>query len=309
LHSIIIMNISMTNPVPVLDFWCYHCRQRRGGEFLDLCRCHRLFRTAERDGSCRDCGKRQHRAGDIYFRCSQCDHRTLSMSSGWAAGRAEVTAGRAYRRSYPAGWCPTCNVERMAEGRHDQLQLCPCGPDRIQTSPYDIRCGRCQQVRWAIRFRCHVCQTVVREGSTRFSPHPLESVDVFVGRIRRRLVGMGLVAGTEAPVFAPVPVPVPAPVPNHVPAPVPAPVPRPLPAPRTLVRSWHMTTQHLECIICLEELEIGQRLLEMPGCQHIFHEQCAMMWLRVGCNCPTCRNPVRTDGKRCPQRGCQEFCD
>lgn len=43
-----------------------------------------------------------------------------------------------------------------------------------------------------------------------------------------------------------------------------------------------------QCTICLEEVEIGSEVKEMP-CEHKFHGGCIVAWLRLHCSCPVCR--------------------
>ncbi|MBA0631881.1 hypothetical protein Godav_000712 [Gossypium davidsonii] len=43
-----------------------------------------------------------------------------------------------------------------------------------------------------------------------------------------------------------------------------------------------------DCMICLEELEVGFDALRMP-CSHTFHGDCIEKWLRHGHCCPICR--------------------
>lgn len=50
------------------------------------------------------------------------------------------------------------------------------------------------------------------------------------------------------------------------------------------------------CVVCLEEMEAGQRVRKL-GCGHSFHDQCCVIWLvKVNC-CPICRVPPVQDGE------------
>ena len=48
-----------------------------------------------------------------------------------------------------------------------------------------------------------------------------------------------------------------------------------------------------ECSICIDEFELGERLILLPRCQHAFHRDCIRPWLleRQG-RCPLCKTSV-----------------
>ncbi|KAF7083284.1 hypothetical protein CFC21_087093 [Triticum aestivum] len=51
------------------------------------------------------------------------------------------------------------------------------------------------------------------------------------------------------------------------------------------------------CSVCLEDLEDGEMVRELPSCKHIFHVECIDMWLHSHTTCPICRcdlSPQRT---------------
>lgn len=50
-----------------------------------------------------------------------------------------------------------------------------------------------------------------------------------------------------------------------------------------------------ECVICSDTFAMGQTVLRLPSCHHIFHESCAMRWLQQHNNCPYCRKELPTD--------------
>ena len=46
------------------------------------------------------------------------------------------------------------------------------------------------------------------------------------------------------------------------------------------------------CTICLEDYNDGDALRRMPHCRHLFHQECADLWLRSSQTCPNCRASV-----------------
>ena len=50
----------------------------------------------------------------------------------------------------------------------------------------------------------------------------------------------------------------------------------------------------LECPVCQEAFVVGAAVLRMP-CQHAFHRDCLLPWLKQQSTCPTCRTAIATD--------------
>ena len=46
-----------------------------------------------------------------------------------------------------------------------------------------------------------------------------------------------------------------------------------------------------ECTVCLDGLE-QESVVELPGCQHMFHRRCISMWFSTATTCPICRGNV-----------------
>ncbi|CAK0771639.1 hypothetical protein CVIRNUC_003881 [Coccomyxa viridis] len=46
------------------------------------------------------------------------------------------------------------------------------------------------------------------------------------------------------------------------------------------------------CSICLEDFARGQRVRELPKCQHVYHAHCVDRWLCMHNACPLCRVPA-----------------
>mmetsp|Transcript_25062 Transcript_25062/g.64724 ORF Transcript_25062/g.64724 Transcript_25062/m.64724 type:complete len:324 (+) Transcript_25062:46-1017(+) len=47
----------------------------------------------------------------------------------------------------------------------------------------------------------------------------------------------------------------------------------------------------IECPVCLEHFQAGERLKRMP-CKHAFHRECLAPWLERRATCPTCRHAL-----------------
>ncbi|XP_074295550.1 RING-H2 finger protein ATL78-like [Silene latifolia] len=45
-----------------------------------------------------------------------------------------------------------------------------------------------------------------------------------------------------------------------------------------------------ECVICLSEFSLGDKVRLLPKCQHGFHVRCIDKWLNSHSSCPTCRH-------------------
>lgn len=51
---------------------------------------------------------------------------------------------------------------------------------------------------------------------------------------------------------------------------------------------------NVECIICFEENNIGDRACKLQ-CGHLYHPECIRDWLKKSCTCPVCRYEIETD--------------
>lgn len=43
------------------------------------------------------------------------------------------------------------------------------------------------------------------------------------------------------------------------------------------------------CVICLEDYEIGEQTVKIPICEHKFHEPCLYSWIMKDQCCPICK--------------------
>jgi E3 ubiquitin-protein ligase RNF115/126 len=51
-----------------------------------------------------------------------------------------------------------------------------------------------------------------------------------------------------------------------------------------------------ECSICMDEVNIGEQVTELP-CKHWFHHQCVSAWLLEHDTCPHCRKGITKDSE------------
>ncbi|KAL6838647.1 hypothetical protein ACP4OV_031361 [Aristida adscensionis] len=49
------------------------------------------------------------------------------------------------------------------------------------------------------------------------------------------------------------------------------------------------STAPAECAVCLSALDEGQTVRQLPGCSHVFHQECIAVWLASCASCPFCR--------------------
>ncbi|KAJ0963563.1 hypothetical protein J5N97_028685 [Dioscorea zingiberensis] len=57
-------------------------------------------------------------------------------------------------------------------------------------------------------------------------------------------------------------------------------------------RTKNEDEEHLECSVCLGELEEGDSVRALPNCGHVFHCSCIDAWLVQHSTCPFCRSGV-----------------
>ncbi|TVU33280.1 hypothetical protein EJB05_25073, partial [Eragrostis curvula] len=58
------------------------------------------------------------------------------------------------------------------------------------------------------------------------------------------------------------------------------------------------------CPVCLEDVQAGEMVRQLPACRHLFHVGCIDMWLHSHSTCPLCRCDVwaqQSDAKPTPE--------
>ncbi|KAH9533131.1 hypothetical protein CY35_18G035200 [Sphagnum magellanicum] len=59
--------------------------------------------------------------------------------------------------------------------------------------------------------------------------------------------------------------------------------------------------EHRECAVCLSDFEEEDDLCLLPGCKHVFHQDCIDVWFQSHSTCPLCRAslvPKTSDGSK-----------
>ncbi|XP_070046429.1 RING-H2 finger protein ATL39-like [Nicotiana tomentosiformis] len=54
-----------------------------------------------------------------------------------------------------------------------------------------------------------------------------------------------------------------------------------------------LATEH-ECAVCLSQIKSEELARVITGCNHVFHQKCADIWLSKHPICPVCRNKLET---------------
>jgi hypothetical protein len=53
--------------------------------------------------------------------------------------------------------------------------------------------------------------------------------------------------------------------------------------------------QRKQCVICISDFEVGEKIILHPGCKHTFHPDCIQVWFKKNLTCPICKCETRTN--------------
>lgn len=55
--------------------------------------------------------------------------------------------------------------------------------------------------------------------------------------------------------------------------------------------------EHEYCSICVDKLCIGDQVIQLTLCSHLFHRKCILVWSQYQKTCPLCRGDLTNDKK------------
>eukprot|EP00118_Oscarella_pearsei_P004667 m.20328 g.20328 ORF g.20328 m.20328 type:complete len:297 (+) comp27996_c0_seq2:156-1046(+) len=50
-----------------------------------------------------------------------------------------------------------------------------------------------------------------------------------------------------------------------------------------------------DCVVCQDKFQLHENVCELPVCNHLFHSDCILPWLKLHNTCPVCRVPLEED--------------
>lgn len=60
------------------------------------------------------------------------------------------------------------------------------------------------------------------------------------------------------------------------------------------------------CIICFDDFEEEDEVIDHPGCIHMFHPECILEWLKIKSQCPTCKSSTKVNLLKVRRENCLE---
>jgi Ring finger domain len=58
------------------------------------------------------------------------------------------------------------------------------------------------------------------------------------------------------------------------------------------IYQMNLNDENTNCVICLCQLQQGERVVRMQFCNHLFHQTCIGPWLHLSLTCPICRSHI-----------------
>jgi hypothetical protein len=67
-------------------------------------------------------------------------------------------------------------------------------------------------------------------------------------------------------------------------------------------RSGGSSSADRGCVVCADEFAVGDTVVRLPVCSHVFHERCALRWLERHNTCPMCRRELPAEDEEYEER-------
>lgn len=63
----------------------------------------------------------------------------------------------------------------------------------------------------------------------------------------------------------------------------------------TLAKDMTNVQEHEDCSVCFEQMCIGEQVIQLTLCSHLFHRKCIVVWSQYQNTCPLCRGDLTID--------------
>lgn len=63
--------------------------------------------------------------------------------------------------------------------------------------------------------------------------------------------------------------------------------------PTVKISDEQVKNTNLQCTVCMDDFQVGDSARQLP-CEHFFHQDCILPWLKVHASCPICRKTFAT---------------